>query len=118
MSAASSHPAAWPAQGQVGYLQIPCRDLRESGDFYAGVFGWSVDSEHGSFTAPGMIGQFTVERSPAVDNAGPLVWICADTLGPTLLRVADRGGAVRSRPWLDSGERWLAELDDPAGNRI
>jgi predicted enzyme related to lactoylglutathione lyase len=118
MSTGSFHPAAWPAHGQVGYLQIPCRDLRESGDFYADVFGWSVDSEHGSFTAPGMIGQFTAERSPAADNAGTLVWICADTLGQTLQRVADRGGAVRSQPWLDGGERWLAEVDDPAGNRI
>jgi predicted enzyme related to lactoylglutathione lyase len=35
-----------------------------------------------------------------------------------LNRVADRGGAVHGRPWLDQGERWLVEVDDPAGNRI
>jgi catechol 2,3-dioxygenase-like lactoylglutathione lyase family enzyme len=28
------------------------------------------------------------------------------------------GRTVRDRPWLDGGERWLAEIDDPAGNRI
>lgn len=28
------------------------------------------------------------------------------------------GGRVRGRPQPDDGERWLAEIDDPSGNRI
>jgi catechol 2,3-dioxygenase-like lactoylglutathione lyase family enzyme len=32
--------------------------------------------------------------------------------------VVSAGGAVPGRPYLDNGERWLAEVDDPAGNRI
>ena len=43
--------------GRIDYLQLPARDVDESEAFYAKVFGWSV--ENGSFTTPGMIGQFT-----------------------------------------------------------
>jgi predicted enzyme related to lactoylglutathione lyase len=46
------------------------------------------------------------------------VWICADYLAPTLERAVASGGKVQGRPELDGGERWLAQVDDPAGNRI
>lgn len=105
-----------PARGQVGYLQLPALDTGTSAAFYADVFGWSVDRGNGGFTAPGMIGQLTADR--AVAAGGPLAWICVDDLFPTLSRVTDRGGRVHGRPQLDGGERWLVEVDDPAGNRV
>lgn len=105
-----------PARGQIGYLQLPAPDVGRSAAFYAEVFGWSVDPGNGGFTAPGMVGQLTAERS--VGTGGPLVWICVDDLFPTLSRVAGRGGRVHGRPQLDGGERWLVEVDDPAGNRV
>jgi predicted enzyme related to lactoylglutathione lyase len=114
----TDHPAQWPPHGQLGYLQIPARDVARSAGFYASVFGWDVDLEFGSFTAPGMIGQWTTDQLPASDGIGPVLWICADSLGPTLERVPASGGTVRKTPWLDGGERWLAEIADPAGNRI
>jgi predicted enzyme related to lactoylglutathione lyase len=103
--------------GQIGYLQLPAVDIARSAAFYETVFGWSVDAGRGSFEAPGLIGQRTTERPPAPD-AGPVVWVCAGALAPTLERVVHHGGIVHGRPQLDSGERWLAEIDDPAGNRI
>jgi len=106
-----------PPHGQIGYLQLPAVDLARSAAFYESVFGWSADRVHGSFEAPGMIGQWTTDR-PAATEGGPVVWICADDLYPTLERGVAAGGTVRGRPQLDNGERWLAELDDPAGNRI
>jgi predicted enzyme related to lactoylglutathione lyase len=117
MSPSHDDARRWPPHGQIGFLQLPARDVAESAGFYAGVFGWSVDADHGSFTAPGMIGQLTTEISPA-DSGGPVVWICADSLAHALNTVTAHGGAVRGRPWLDGGERWLAEIDDPAGNRL
>jgi hypothetical protein len=48
----------------------------------------------------------------------PVVWICADNLYPTLERVRTAGGVVLDRPQLDGGGRWLAEIADPAGNRV
>lgn len=111
------HLAQHPPHGQVGYLQLPAVDVARSAAFYESVFGWSTDTTYGSFEAPGMIGQWTTDRPPAT-TTGPVVWICADDLFPTLERAVASGGTVQSRPQLDSGERWLAEIDDPAGNRI
>ncbi len=98
-------------------MQLPALDVARSAAFYEAVFGWSVDLVHGSFEAPGMIGQWTTDRPPA-STGGPVVWICADTLMPTLVRASDHGAMVLGPPEFDNGERWLAELDDPAGNRI
>jgi predicted enzyme related to lactoylglutathione lyase len=117
MSTSHRQATRWPPPGQIGYLQIPARDIAASAAFYAAVFGWSVDPGNGSFTAAGMIGQLTTELTPA-RGLGPVVWICADALAPTLVRVRAHGGVVRGRPWLDGGERWLAEIDDPAGNGL
>lgn len=109
-------PGQPPRHGQIGYLQLPALDVARSAAFYSAVFGWSVDPTHGSFEAPGMIGQWTTELPGS--TGGPLVWICADQLGPALQRVVANGGAVHGPPQLDNGERWLVEIDDPAGNRI
>jgi predicted enzyme related to lactoylglutathione lyase len=119
MSQTDTQPnrAPHPRHGQLGYLQLPALDVARSLAFYAGVFGWSGELEYGSFEAPGLIGQWTTDRPPAA-AAGPLLWICADDLGPTLARVLEHGGSVIGSPQLDQGERWLVEIDDPAGNRI
>lgn len=106
-----------PQHGQVGYLQLPATDLDASIAFYQAVFGWRGEAEHGSFEAPGLIGQWTSDVPPA-GAGGPVLWLCVDLLLPALTRVVDHGGAVRRKPWLDQGERWLAEVTDPAGNRL
>jgi predicted enzyme related to lactoylglutathione lyase len=105
------------AHGQIGYLQLPALDITRSAEFYDAVFGWKTELTYGSFEAPGIIGQWTTDRAPTPEG-GPMLWICADDLGPTLQRVAEHGGTVATAPQLDQGERWLAEIDDPAGNRI
>ena len=105
-----------PPHGQIGYLQLPALEVARSATFYQAVFGWSVDLEHGSFEAPGIIGQWTTDLKPA-GSAGPVLWISADDLSPTLQKVVGNGGTVRGRPHLDDGERWLVEVDE-AGNRI
>jgi predicted enzyme related to lactoylglutathione lyase len=107
----------FPAHGSVGYLQLPALDVARSAAFYAAVFGWVVDATHGGFEARGLVGQLTNDVTVA-SSGGPLLWLTADRLWRTLELVADNGGAVRGRPWLDGGERWLVEVDDPAGNRL
>jgi predicted enzyme related to lactoylglutathione lyase len=106
-----------PAQGQIGYLQLPALDVARSASFYEAVFDWTTELTYASFEAPGIIGQWTTDRAPA-PHGGPVLWLCADELWPTLQRVTDSGGTIVSGPQLDQGERWLVEVDDPAGNRI
>ena len=115
MSTTPTHPQ--PQRGQLGYLQLPAHDVARSLAFYTEVFGWTGETEHGSFEAPGLIGQWSTDLEPA-GTAGPVLWLCADQLWVTLDRVVGAGGAVRGRPVLDQGERWLVEVDDPAGNRL
>jgi predicted enzyme related to lactoylglutathione lyase len=105
------------AHGQIEYLQLPAVDIERSAAFYENVFGWSIDHHSGSFETPGMIGQLTSDIAPAA-TGGPVVWISADSIYHALRLVEANGGTVRGRPQLDGGERWLAEIDDPAGNRI
>jgi predicted enzyme related to lactoylglutathione lyase len=105
------------AHGGLDYLQLPAHDLAASAAFYAEVFGWSTSAESGSFEAPDLFGQLILDRSPSTDS-GPLLWLHARDLYTTLNAVPEYGGTVVRRPWLDGGERWLAEIDDPAGNRI
>jgi predicted enzyme related to lactoylglutathione lyase len=103
--------------GQIDYVQLPALDIARSAAFYEEVFGWSIDAVSGSFEAPGMIGQLTTEQAP-VATGGPLLWISAGDLYQALRRVPASGGTVHGPPQLDGGERWLVEIDDPAGNRI
>jgi predicted enzyme related to lactoylglutathione lyase len=110
-------PVQHPPHGQVGYLQLPALDVEASAAFYQTVFGWSVEPGQPGFEAPGLIGQWTTERPPAT-GSGPLLWICAGDMSQTLQRVQSHGGRVHGPPQLDGGERWLVEIDDPAGNRI
>jgi predicted enzyme related to lactoylglutathione lyase len=106
-----------PAHGQIEYLQLPAVDIERSAAFYERVFGWSIDRRSGSFEAPGMIGQLTTDAAP-VTIGGPVLWISASSLYRALRHIEANGGTVCGQPQLDSGERWLAEIEDPAGNRI
>jgi predicted enzyme related to lactoylglutathione lyase len=105
------------SHGQIGYLQIPTRDLGHSAQFYATVFGWQTETAESGFEAPGMIGQFDTERPPA-DDAGVLLWINVDDIDEALTTVTASGGEVVAEPSPDGGERWLATVRDESGNRI
>ena len=59
------------AHGQLCYLQIPALEVTTSARFYERVFGWRVDPPESGFEAPGLIGQWITDRSPAPD-AGPV----------------------------------------------
>jgi predicted enzyme related to lactoylglutathione lyase len=103
--------------GQLCYLQIPANDVWQSAQFYATVFGWSIEHPYPSFVAPGLIGQWVDDRPPAPD-AGPLAWLNVDHIDTTLDLIAQSGGSVLEGPRLDDGVRWLATARDPAGNTI
>jgi predicted enzyme related to lactoylglutathione lyase len=102
--------------GQLGYLQIPARDLDASARFYERLFGWRVAPPQREFEAPGLIGQWVTDRAPAPE-AGPVAWIEVDDIGRVLDDAARAGGAVREGP-IENGPRLLASLTDPAENLV
>ena len=108
------HPR--PAHGSLGYLQLPARDIAASAAFYAAVLGWRADPDSGGFEAPGLIGQLTADVAPA--PGGLLAWFVVDSVYDALRAAEAHGGTVARAPWIDGGERRLAEVDDPAGNRL
>ena len=113
----SAPPNRSHRHGQIGYVQLPSTDVAASVAFYGAVFGWHGDAEHASFEAPGLIGGWLPQDSPAA--SGPAVlWLGVDHLWPALNQVTQHGGEVATAPWLDQGDRWLAEVTDPSGNRL
>ena len=113
MSSQDRSAVRHPPHGQIGYLQLPAADIARSAAFYESVFGWSTNPATGSFEAPGMIGQWTTERPPAT-KGGPLLWLCADDLYPTLERAVDAGGTVHG-PAATGRRRTLARRDRRPG---
>jgi hypothetical protein len=105
------------AHGEVCYLQIPARDIDASAAFYEQVFGWRIERGYASFEAPGIIGQWVDDRSPAGDS-GILPWIAVDDIRGALDGVAAAGGEALEEPYQDGPSRLLATARDPAGNTV
>jgi predicted enzyme related to lactoylglutathione lyase len=104
------------APGQLCYLQIPARDVTASARFYERVFGWRVDPPGTGFEAPGLIGQWVLDRPPALD-AGPVGWLHVLDVRRTLADAQAAGALLREAPAPD-GPRLLASFADPAGNLV
>ena len=114
MSTAAGRSPGHPPHGQIGYLQLPALDVATSAAFYRSVFGWEADREHGSFQAPGMIGQWTTELKPAA-SGGPVLWICVDQLGPALHRATTAGApCAAGRGWTRASAGWPRSTTRPA----
>ncbi len=103
--------------GQLCYLQIPALDVSGSAEFYRAVFGWEVEPPGSGFTAPGLIGQWVIDRPPVAD-AGALGWIHVEDIDRALRAAAAAGAEVVSQPEPDGPVRMLATIRDPAGNVV
>ena len=103
--------------GQVCYLQVPTTDLAASARFYAAVLGWRTDPHEAGFEAPGVIGQFVTDRSPAADT-GLVAWVAVDDVEAALVAAEAHGGRVLEAPSPDGPSRVLTTVADPSGNPV
>jgi predicted enzyme related to lactoylglutathione lyase len=107
--------------GQLSYIQIPAVSVRESGAFYAKVFGWLVrggSDDHLSFTdaAGDMIGAWVTGRAVSREP-GVLPYIYVHDIDAALEHVTVHGGEVVTPPYAE-GDLWVATFRDPAGNVV
>jgi uncharacterized protein len=107
-------------RGGISYLRVPAEDPRESASFYAGVFGWSVDTdrEDPSFEdgTGHVIGHFMADL-PVAGEAGVLPYVFVESVDETLETVVAQGGEV-VRPPYPEGDLRVATFRDPAGNVV
>jgi uncharacterized protein len=106
--------------GGVSYLRIPAPDPRRSADFYAEVFGWTVDTDR---EVPNfqdgtghVIGHFMADL-PVAGRGGVRPYVYVDSVRTTLERVTANGGETATPPYPE-GNLTVATFHDPAGNEI
>ncbi len=106
--------------GGVSYLRIPAEDPRRAAAFYAGVFGWTVDTDRDepSFVdgTGHVIGHFMAEL-PVAGEAGVQPYVFVERVDQTLEKVVSNGGEVVTPPYPE-GDLSVATFRDPAGNVI
>jgi uncharacterized protein len=104
--------------GGISYLRIPAVDPRRSAEFYAGVFGWLVDTGRASpsFTdgTGHVIGHFTTDLA-AAEDAGVRPYVYVESVDGAVAAVEALGGEIVNRPYRE-GTLWVATFRDPAGN--
>ncbi len=105
--------------GGVSYLRIPAPDPKSAADFYASVFGWTVDSdrEDPSFTdgSGHVIGHFRADL--AVGRCRREAVRLRRRRRATLDRAVATGATTSTEPYPE-GNLTVATFRDPAGNEI
>ena len=106
--------------GGISYLRIPAVDPRRSAEFYAGVFGWLVDTERAnpSFTdgTGHVIGHFMADLT-AAEDAGVRPYVFVESVDGTVAAIEAQGGEIVNGPSRE-GTLWVATFRDPAGNVV
>jgi len=106
--------------GGVSYLRIPAPDPKSAADFYAKVFGWTVDTnrEDPSFAdgSGHVIGHFEADLAVA-GEAGVRPYVYVDSVRETLDRALAHGAEIATEPYPE-GNLTVATFRDPAGNEI
>jgi predicted enzyme related to lactoylglutathione lyase len=103
----------------ISYLRVPAGDPRTTAEFYAAVFGWTVDIDRPDPSFADGTGHVIGHIVPAAANvageAGIRPYVYVDGVDAALERVAAHGGAVVTEPYPE-GNLWVATFRDPAGN--
>lgn len=106
--------------GGVSYLRIPAPAPQRSADFYATVFGWTVDTDRQvpSFEdgTGHVIGHF-MRDLPVAGAGGVRPYVFVEDVHATLDRVTANGGEAAT-PAYPEGDLMVATFRDPAGNEI
>jgi predicted enzyme related to lactoylglutathione lyase len=107
--------------GKICYLELPSRDVDESGAFYHNVFDWKIRKRNdGSIAFDDGVnevsGTWRTDRKPNTD-IGTLVHIMVDDINITIKKIIDSGGTIVRETGLDAPEitAWFKDL---SGNTL
>lgn len=125
MNAEEAPPPAGATPGRVGWHELHARDWRAAFDFYAGLFGWTKDSEF-DMGAPGIYQLFATNGTRAggmwSNAAAPhpfwLYYFNVDGIDAAVARAQQAGGQVRQGPMEVPGGSWIAQCSDPQGAKF
>lgn len=111
------------SQHPVVHIEISAKDPKATGDFYASLFEWKIDTDPNMDyvmfdVKPGPGGGF-----PKIDNktykAGDVVvYIDTDDIEATLKKIVALGGKALGSKVEIPGMGWYAFFADPNGNRL
>jgi predicted enzyme related to lactoylglutathione lyase len=107
--------------GKICYLEMPAKDIGQSADFYAKVFGWQIRRRGDGATAfddttGAVSGAWVLGRS-AWSEPGLLFYIMVDDVETAARSVRDHGGVIVQPLGVDAPEL-TARFRDPGGNVI
>jgi predicted enzyme related to lactoylglutathione lyase/DNA-binding MarR family transcriptional regulator len=105
--------------GGLSYLHLPAPDPGAAADFYAAVFGWTVqgrDTDRPSFDdGTGHVAGAWMSGLAVSAAGGPLPYIYVEGVDDVAERIGAAGGEVVQAPYPEGNLR-VATFRDPAGN--
>lgn len=120
------NPPAEPAPdapGTLGWCELYAGEVHEAFDFYASIFGWTLDHDmdmggmgiyrifaHQSRATGGMM-----TRPPEVPMACWSYYFNTDAIDAAIARLTTAGGSVVHGPMEVPGGSWIVQATDPQG---
>jgi predicted enzyme related to lactoylglutathione lyase len=108
------------ANGKICYIELPARDIKQSSEFYAKVFGWNIrtrgDGRQAFDDGVEVSGTWVTGRPPAAEP-GLMMYVMVDSVEVTLKKIVAAGGEVVQPIGADAPEI-TARFRDPGGNVI
>ena len=107
--------------GKICYVDFPARDIAQSADFYAKVFGWNIRTRgDGSTSFDDGVGQvsgtWSLGRPPSTEP-GLLLYIMVDSATETIDKII-ANGCEHVQPLGGDAPEITARFRDPGGNVI
>ncbi len=112
------------AHGEYTHIEIPADDLDRARRFYAGAFGWDIDTmagfddylvyrTTGDHPVGGGIGRRNVTVAPTIVN-----YVEVDSIEASLPTIRELGGGVRGDKQEVTGMGWWIGVPDSEGNEF
>lgn len=109
------------ANGSINYIEMPCRDLAATKDFFTTAFGWrfiDYGPDYVALEKAGLDGGFyRSDKTATTANGSALVVLYSTDLEASLEKVEQAGGEISQPTFSFPGGRRF-HFTDPSGNEF